>query len=177
VTPVNPTFRLETERLSMRWLTLEDADLMLSVWNDPAFIQHVGDRGIRSIDEAHETLANGAFKLYEDYGYGPYRVALTSDGTAIGTCGLFRREGFDDPDIGYSILPEFCGRGYAYEAACSVLEYARSELQLPRIRAFISPGNAASIGLAEKLGLQFERAARLAGEDEDARLYSMAMQD
>ena len=177
MTPVNSTFRLETERLTMRWLTLEDAELMLSVWNDPAFIQHVGDRGIRTIDEAHDTLANGAFKLYEYHGYGPYRVALASEDTAIGTCGLFRREGFDDPDIGYSILPEFCGRGYAYEAASSVLEYARSVLQLPRITAFVSPRNVASIGLAEKLGLRFERMARLAGEDEDVSLYSLAMQD
>jgi len=151
--------------------------MMLSVWNDPAFIQNVGDRGIRTIDEAHEALANGAFKLYDDYGYGPYRVALASDDTAIGTCGLFRREGFAEPDLGYSILPEFCGRGYAYEAACSVLAYAQSELQLAHITALISPANAASIGLAEKLGLRFERMVRIVGEDEDVSLYSMLMQE
>jgi RimJ/RimL family protein N-acetyltransferase len=174
---VNSTFRLETERLTLRWLTLEDADLMLAVWNDPAFIRNVGDRGIHSIGEARETLASGAFKLYEEHGYGPYRVALASGDTAIGTCGLFRREGFDDPDIGYSILPEFCGSGYAFEAASSVLAYARSELQLARITAFISSGNVASIGLAEKLGLRFERVTRLAGEDEDVSLYSIVMQD
>lgn len=160
----------------MRWLTPADADLMLAVWNDPAFIQHVGDRGIRTVDQANETLSEGAFKLYEDYGYGPYRVALTSDDTEIGTCGLFRREGFEDPDIGYSILPAYCGRGYAFEAASAVLGYARSDLRLPRITAFISPGNAASIGLAEKLGLRFERSVRLSGEDSDLSLYSMEMQ-
>ncbi|MGI9271007.1 MAG: GNAT family N-acetyltransferase [Woeseiaceae bacterium] len=169
-------FQLETRRLSMRWLTLADADLMLAIWNDPAFVQHVGDRGIRTIDQANETLSDGAFKLYEDYGYGPYRVALASDDTEIGTCGLFRREGFEDPDIGYSILPAYCGHGFAYEAANAVLAYARSELKLPRITAFISPGNAPSIGLAEKLGLRFERTARLAGEDSDVSLYSMEMQ-
>lgn len=160
----------------MRWLTPADADLMLAVWNDPAFIQHVGDRGIRTVDQANETLSEGAFKLYEDYGYGPYRVALTSDDTEIGTCGLFRREGFEDPDIGYSILPAYCGRGFAFEAASAVLGYARSDLRLPRITAFISPGNAASIGLAEKLGLRFERSVRLSGEDSDLSLYSMEMQ-
>jgi ribosomal-protein-alanine N-acetyltransferase len=168
-------FRLKTERLSLRWLTPADADLMLSIWNDPAFIRHVGDRGIRTVEQAQETLASGAFKLYEDYGYGPYRVALTSDDTEIGTCGLFRRAGFPDPDIGYSILPAFCGCGYAYEAASAVVVYARKNLKLPRITAFISPGNAASIGLAEKLGLRFERLARLQGEDTDVALYSMAM--
>jgi RimJ/RimL family protein N-acetyltransferase len=170
-------FQLETERLSMRWLTLVDADLMLSVWNDPAFVRHVGDRGIRTVEQAHDTLSQGAFELYRNYGYGPYRVALTSSDTEIGTCGLFRRVGFDDPDIGYSILPEYCGQGYAFEAANAILEYARSELRLKRLTAFISPGNAASIGLAEKLGLQFESSTRLVGEDEDVSLYSMTMQD
>jgi len=157
----------------MRWLTFADADLMLAVWNDPAFLQHVGDRGIRTVDQAHATLAEGAFKLYEDFGYGPYRVALATDDTAVGTCGLFRREGYDDPDIGYSILPEHCGRGYAYEAASAVLAHARSELELARITAFISPRNVASIRLAEKLGLGFERAARLVGDDTDVSLYSI----
>ena len=160
----------------MRWLTLADADMMLAVWNDPAFVQHVGDRGIRTVDQARDTLSKGAFKLYEDYGYGPYRIALADDDTEIGTCGLFRREGYEDPDVGYSILPEYCGRGYAYEAASAVLVYARDSLRLKRVTAFISPGNAASIGLAEKLGLGFERMARLAGEDEDVSLYSMELQ-
>jgi RimJ/RimL family protein N-acetyltransferase len=159
----------------MRWLTLADANLMLAIWNDPAFLQHVGDRGIRSVAQARATLADGAFKLYADYGYGPYRVALTDDDTEVGTCGLFRRAGFADPDIGYSILPQYSGRGYAYEAASAVLEYARTDLGLQTITAFISPGNTASIGLATKLGLCFERATRLAGEDNDVGLYSMQL--
>jgi RimJ/RimL family protein N-acetyltransferase len=168
-------FSLHTARLCMRRVTLDDAGLMLAVWNDPAFIQHVGDRGIRTIAEAHEALQQGAFKLYEQYGYGPYRVALAADDTGIGICGLFRRDGFDEPDIGYSILPPFCGRGYAFEAASAVLEHARTELGLTRVTALISPGNAASIGLAAKLGLRYERMARLPAEDADVGFYSMAL--
>ena len=98
----------------MRRLTLDDADLMLAIWTVPAFVFHVGDRGIRTIAEARENMSEGALKLYKDYDYGPYRVALKSDDTAIGTCGLFRREGLEDTDIGYGFLPEFCRRGYAY---------------------------------------------------------------
>lgn len=167
-------FELETERLSMRWLTLEDADLMLAVWNDPAFFQYVGDRGIRTVEQAEETLLSGAFKLYENHSYGPFRLALKADDVAIGTCGLFRREGYDDPDIGWSVLPEFGRQGYAYEAASAVLEYAQSELGLARVTAFVSPENLPSIGLAEKIGLQYERMARLVGEDEDVCLYSVS---
>ena len=166
-------FKLETERLTMRWLTLEDADLMLAVWNDPAFFKYVGDRGIRTVEQAQETLLSGAFKMYEEHDHGPYRLARKADNVAIGTCGLFRREGYDEPDIGWSVLPEFGRQGYAYEAASAVLEYGQSELGLTRILAFISPENAPSIGLAEKIGLRFKRLTRLVGEDEYVGLYSV----
>lgn len=158
----------------MRWLTLEDADLMLAVWNDPAFFKYVGDRGIRTAEQAQETLLSGAFKLYEDHGYGPFRLTRKADDVAIGTCGLFRREGFDDPDIGWSVLPDFGRRGYAYEAASAVLDYARTGLGLTRILAFISPENTPSTGLAKKLGLRFERLTRLVGEEEYVALYSVS---
>lgn len=170
---VQSTFELETERLNMRWLTLEDADLMLAVWNDPAFFKYVGDRGIRTVEQAEETLLSGAFKLYEEHGYGPFRVALKADDVAIGTCGLFRREGYDEPDIGWSVLPEFGRQGYAYEAAKAVLDYGQGELGLERILAFVSPQNAPSIGLAKKIGLRFERLTKLVGEDEYVGLYSV----
>ena len=168
-------FRLQTARLSLRMLTLADAELMLAIWNDPAFVRYVGDRGVRTPEQARVTMSQGALQLYADYGYGPYRVALAGDDTEIGICGLFRREGYRDPDIGYSILPAYCGCGYAYEAASAVLEHAHTVLNLPRILAFIAPDNDASIGLAEKLGLRFERPARLAGDASDVSLYSMAL--
>lgn len=171
--PEQLTCELETARLSMRWLTLEDAGLMLSVWNDPAFFKHVGDRGIRTLQQAEDTLLSGAFKLYEDHGYGPFRLARKADDVPIGTCGLFRREGYEDPDIGWSVLPDFGRQGYAYEAASAVLEYARKELELTRILAFISPENAPSIGLAKKLGLRFERLTRLVGEEEYVGMYGV----
>ena len=173
---MSEAFRLETERLSMRRLTLDDAGLMLAIWNDPAFVSHVGDRGIRTLAEAREEMLEGALKLYEDYGYGPYRVALKADDTAVGTCGLFRREGFDDADIGYGFLPEYCRQGYAYESASVVLEHARTDIGLARIIAIVSPDNTASIGLTEKLGLQFERITRLPGESKDVSLYGMSLQ-
>lgn len=168
--------QLTTGRLAMRWVTLDDAELMLAVWNDPAFIKHVADRGIRTVPQAHEAMRQGALKLYQQYGYGPFRVSLLGDDTEIGICGLFRREGFDEPDIGYGILPAYCGRGYAFEAARAVLDYARTELGLGRVTAFIAPTNHASIGLAEKLGLRYERQARVPPDDADVGMYSIALQ-
>lgn len=164
---------IETERLSMRRLTLDDADLMLSVWNDPAFIEHVGDREIYSIEQAHDAMLNGALRSYEEYGYGPFRIGLREDDRAIGICGLFRREGYEDPDIGWSTLPTYGGKGYAFEAATAVLDHVHNELGIARVLAFISAGNLPSIGLARKLGLRYERQVRLVGDDEDVCLYSV----
>jgi RimJ/RimL family protein N-acetyltransferase len=174
MTAMRADFSLQSARLELRPLTLDDADLMLAVWNDPAFYKYVGDRGIRTVEAAQEALAEGAFPLYEKYGYGPFRVALRANDEPIGTCGLFRREGYDDADIGWSVLPAYWGKGYAFEAARAVLAFAFDEVGLSRITAFISPDNVPSLGLARKLGLGYERMARLVGDDEDVCLYSMA---
>lgn len=168
-------WQLETERLFLRRVTLDDADLMLAVWNDPAFVRNVGDRGVRTTEEAHEAMQAGALKLYEDYGYGPYSMVLKSDGSKIGICGLFRRESLEDPDIGFAVLPDFCSRGYAGEAAFAVLAHARDDLGIRKLAAIVSPKNAPSIGLIEKLGLAFERMITMPGDDEAISLYSATL--
>jgi len=166
---------LETERLQLRKLTLDDAGLMLAIWNDPAFLRHVGDRGIRTTEQAEEAMRAGAMHLYEAYGYGPYRIALKGDDTAVGICGLFRRDGLDEPDIGYSTLPDFCGQGYGYEAAVAVINYAREELALDRLIAIISPGNDASIGLIRKLGFEFERMHLMPDGEDEVCIYGKSL--
>ncbi len=164
---------LETERLTLRSLTLDDADLMLSVWTDPAFIENVADRGIRTIEEAREAMQEGALHLYETYGYGPYRVALRECDTPIGICGLFRREGLDDPDIGYALLPGFHSQGYMIESARRVLGHARDDLGIDYVTAIVKPSNEPSVRLLGKLGLDFERMIRLPDDDEDLALYAI----
>jgi RimJ/RimL family protein N-acetyltransferase len=163
---------LETERLYLRRVTLDDADLLLAVWNDPAFIEHVGDRGIRTREEAVAAMQAGALQLYADYGYGPYAMVRRDDGVRMGICGLFKRENLDYPDIGFGVLPEFCGQGYAGEAAFAVLAHARDDLRIEELTAIVSPGNAASIGLIEKLGLGFVEMITMPGDDEAICLYS-----
>jgi len=167
--------QLETERLSLSRLTLDDAELVLAVWNDPTYIRYVADRGIRTVDAARAALEEGALKQFSDYGYGPFRVAMINDDTPIGVCGLFRREGLDEPDLGFSILPKYWRRGYAYEAARAVVSYAETEIQLTRLTAVVSPNNGASVALIEKLGLQFERMLRLPGDDDEVAIYGMQL--
>jgi RimJ/RimL family protein N-acetyltransferase len=166
---------LETERLKLRAVTVDDSELMLAVWNDPAFIRNVADRGIRTHEQAREAIINGVQKLFEDYGYGPFCMSLKLDGSMIGICGLFKRDNLDDPDIGFAVLPDYCGKGYAGEAAIAVVEYARSMLGIDNLTAIVSPTNAPSIGLIEKLGLTFERMITMPGDDDAICLYRMAL--
>jgi RimJ/RimL family protein N-acetyltransferase len=168
---------LATQRLELRWLTLDDAPLMLAVWNDPAFVRYVADRGIRTLEQTRAGIEAGPLRLYAEYGYGPFRVRRREEGVDMGICGLFRRDALEEPDIGFAILPEFCGRGYGFEAAAAVLEYAGGELGLPAVTAIVSPHNKASIGLLEKLGMSFERPIRMPGEDHDIRLYRIELAD
>jgi len=168
-------WRLETDRLFLRRVSLDDADLLLAVWNDPAFMENVGDRGIRTIEEAVEAMEGGALKLYADYGYGPYAMVRKDDGVRMGICGLFKRDNLDCPDIGFGVLPEFCGKGYAGEASFAVMAHARDDLQIRELTAIVSPGNAPSIGLIEKLGLVFAKMITMPGDDEEICLYSKPM--
>ena len=156
-------------------MTLDDADLMLAIWNDPAFIRFVGDRGIRTLDEAKAAMIEGALRLFEQFGYGPFCLVQKSDGERVGICGLFRRDVLEDPDIGFALLPRFCGSGLATEAAQAVVAHARDDLGVEALTAIVSPENSASIALIEKLGLSFERGITMPGEDEEISLYSMKL--
>jgi len=167
----NRRWRLETERLVLRRVTLDDADLMLAVWNDPAFVRNVGDRGIRSDEQAREALRTGALHLYAEHGYGPYVMVLKSDGSRIGICGLFKRDNLEHPDIGFAVLPDYCAQGYAGEAAFAVLDHARDDLDLRDVTAIVSPTNTPSIRLIEKLGLRFDRMITMPGDETAICLY------
>lgn len=164
---------LRTERLVLRWLTEDDADLMLDIWNDPEFIRHVGDRGIRTLDEARQAMREGVLELYRKYGYGPFLMVTAGDGARLGICGLFKRDNLEDPDIGFGLLPAHRREGYVYESAKAVTEYARDTLGLERLSAIVSPENTASVRLLEKLGMERKGPIRMPGEDEDILLYEI----
>lgn len=172
---MNDTTELRTERLVMRRIGTDDAELMLAIWTDPAFVKHVGDRGIRTVEQAREAIREGAMRLFADHGYGPFSMNLKNDGSQIGICGLFKRDNLDAPDIGFAVLPAYCGSGYAGEAARAVVEHARDDLGIEVLTAIVSPENAPSVGLIEKLGLAFERMITMPGDDKAISLYSMRL--
>jgi ribosomal-protein-alanine N-acetyltransferase len=100
---------------------------------------------------------------------------LKRDGSPVGLCGLVRRDGLDDVDLGFGLLERWAGHGYAYEAAVEVVRQAREELSLTRIAAITLPDNQRSVALLEKLGMRLERTIRLPGEQADLSLYGMEL--
>jgi RimJ/RimL family protein N-acetyltransferase len=163
---------LATERLVLRTLTPDDAPFYLELVNDPAFLEYIGDRGIRTLDAAREAIANGPVAMQAALGHSLYVVELKDGGAPIGMCGLIKRETLDDVDIGYAFLPRYRSRGYAYEAAAAVFAHAPT-LGIRRLLAIASPGNAASIALLCKLGLRFQRLAHLTPDDPGTNLYAV----
>lgn len=163
---------LETDRLILHRLTVEDAAFILDLLNQPSFLQYIGDRGVRTLDDARRYILNGPVASYKRFGFGLNRVELKATGTPIGLCGLLKRETLDDVDIGFAFLPSFWSKGYAYESASAVLEQGLDALGLPRIVAITAPDNHRSIRLLEKLGLRFERLARLSEAEPEVKLFA-----
>jgi RimJ/RimL family protein N-acetyltransferase len=159
-----------TARLRIRTITLEDAPFYLELVSDPAFIANIGDRGIRSIEAARHALTTGPLAMQEARGHSIYLVELKDSGRPIGMSGLIKRDALDDVDLGYAFLPEWRGRGYAFEAGAAVLAYAPT-LGLQRVVAITSPDNAASNGLLRKLGFRFSHFTRLLPDGVGSNLY------
>jgi RimJ/RimL family protein N-acetyltransferase len=165
---------LETARLRVRVATPDDNAFFYALVNDPDFIEHIGDKGVRTLDEARSALLTGPIAMQEERGHSLYVVELKGHASPIGMCGLIKRDTLDGVDIGYAYLPEWRGYGYAYEAAQAVLAYAPT-LGIERLLAIVSPDNAASNGLLRKLGMRFERFVHLVPEDAGTNLYSIEL--
>ena len=166
---------LETERLILRQFTRDDAEFILELLNEPSFIQNIGDRGVRTLEGASAYILNGPVASYAKNGFGLYLVVLKETNEPIGMCGLIKRGGLEDVDIGYAFLPKFWSKGYAVESALAVKAYAKNAIGLHRIVAITDPANAGSIRVLEKIGLRFERMIRLSEDDMELKLFAVEL--
>lgn len=144
---------IETERLLLKYYTLDEAPFVYKLMNSEGWLRNIGDRKIRTEEDARKYIEINYFGAYEKFGYGPFLVSLKESGVAIGSAGLYKREDLDYPDIGFVFLPEFWHMGYAYEAANAILQYGLSQLHLNVITGITLPDNFSSIKLLKKLGL------------------------
>jgi RimJ/RimL family protein N-acetyltransferase len=163
---------LETERLVLRRLSTDDAAFILELVNDPDWLRFIGDKGVRTLEDARDYILNGPVDMYARLGFGLYRTELKESGVPIGICGLIKRDGLADVDLGFALLPKFRAKGYAYEAAAGAMAYGRNMLGLNRILAITSPENLGSAQLLEKLGFQSEGMVRLSSDSPEVRLFA-----
>jgi len=162
---------LETERLVLRQFELTDAKFIVELVNTPGWLEFIGDRNIRTEEAAIHYLQYGPMKSYKDNGFGLCLVEL-KEGTSIGMCGILKRDTLENPDIGFSFLPEFMGKGYAFEIADAVINYAKNSLKLKTIFAITVPTNKRSIQLLEKIGLKFSKTIYTPVDNEELMLFS-----
>jgi RimJ/RimL family protein N-acetyltransferase len=163
---------IQTDRLNLRLLADNDAEFILDLLNQPSWLEFIGDRGVHNLDDARAYINNGPLAMIKQYGFGLYLTEIKSSKTPIGLCGLLKREGLDDVDIGFALHPDFWGAGYAKEAAEHCLQYARDKLQLTRVVAITLPTNTACISLLKGIGMSFEKELSLGESDEILQLYA-----
>ena len=157
---------LQTSRMTLRRLTPADAPFIRELVNEPSWIRFIGDRGVRTEEDARAYLVKGPIAMYERHGFGLWMCESRESREsreALGICGLIKRDTLEDVDIGFAFLPRYWGRGYAHESAAAVLDYGREVLELDRIVAITSPDNTSSIRLLEKLGLRLEKTFEVGG--------------
>lgn len=162
-----------TGRLTIRRFTLDDAPFIVALVNDADWLRFIGDKAVHSEEDARRYLVAGPLAMYESHGFGLCAVERTKDRVTIGMCGLIRRAGLKDVDIGYAFLPEARGQGYALEAAQAVLEHGLATIGIARIVAITDPDNAASTRVLEGIGMRFERHMHLTEGAKRVSLYAV----
>jgi RimJ/RimL family protein N-acetyltransferase len=162
---------LETERLRLRLFQLEDAAFIIELLNSPGWLEYIGDRNVKTYEQAKNYLENGPLKSYKQNGFGLCMVQ-TKEGAPIGMSGILRRDNLEHPDIGFALLPEYQSQGYAFEIVDATLEYAKNHLQLATVFAITLPNNTRSMRLLERIGLRFVKTICFEASVEELLLYS-----
>ena len=151
-------------------MSLDDAGFIVELLNDPSFLRFIGDKGVRTTEDARQYILTGPMDSYDRHGFGLWLVELKGPQTGIGICGLLKRESLTDVDIGFAFLPQYRSKGFAFESAAAVMEHARAVLGLRRIVAIANDDNIGSHRVLKKLGMRFERMIRLSDDEPEIRL-------
>jgi RimJ/RimL family protein N-acetyltransferase len=150
------TLILETARLQLRPVTLSDGAFLLRLLNDPSWLENIGDRGVHSDADAEGYIRNNIWDQYQRYGYGMQALQLKSTTLPIGVCGLVKRDFLASPDLGFALLPQFVGHGYASEAARAVIAHAAQQSGIGRLYALVRRGNHRSVAVLGRLGFRYQ---------------------
>jgi RimJ/RimL family protein N-acetyltransferase len=163
---------LETERLILREFNFNDAQFIIELLNSEGWIKFIGDRNVKTEEDAIKYLQNGPIKSYRENDFGLSMVEKKDDKKSIGMCGIILRDELEIPDIGFAFLPEFMGYGYAFEIADATMLFARNKLKIHKISAITVAENSKSIRLIQKIGLNYIKTFCFPNKDEDLLLFS-----
>lgn len=163
---------LETERLILREACEADAAFVLALLNSPGFLENIGDRGVRTEEEACAYIRDKMLGSYREHGFGMWLTVEKRGGAAVGLAGLVKREGLDTPDVGYAFAPDAWGQGYAKEAAAAVLAHALGPLGIPKLAAITTPENFASMAVLRKIGFAFQGMIQLPGVERESTYFT-----
>jgi RimJ/RimL family protein N-acetyltransferase len=150
---------IETERLLIRTWMPSDAALVEKMFADPDVMRYIGTGGPWPPERTRELLAV-MIERYERSGIGVWPVVLKEGGILIGECGLQPLPNSTDVEIAYLFDKPYWGKGYAFEAASAVLDWAFNQHKLPRVVAVVGLENRRSIALTNRLGMRFEKVVR-----------------
>lgn len=168
---------LQTDRLILRKLSLNDTDFIIELVNSPGWLQYIGYRNIHTTEDAIRYLEDGPLKSYEQHGFGLLLIHLKTTEAPIGMCGLLKRDTLPLPDLGYALLPAYEGKGYITEATSAYLTYIEQQLQIEKLMAITNLDNEKSIRVLEKLHFVFDRYMNMSGDDHPLRLFSWTAPD
>jgi len=174
--PSDDRITLITPRLELHEFDEQvDAPVVLRLLNEPSFIEFIGDRGVRTLEDARRYLREGPIASCRTHGHGLLRVSLRGDGTVIGMCGLVKRDTLPIPDLGFALLPEHWGKGYVQEASRAVLEHGRSALGLTEVLAITSTHNQRSMTTLRALGMALEDTRTLATSASPVNVFRLRL--
>jgi RimJ/RimL family protein N-acetyltransferase len=162
---------LQTERLVLSEVAEDDWAFMLELLNSPGFLLNIGDRGVRTEDEARAYIRDRVRGSYQANGFGMWLVLEKASGVPVGLAGLVKRDGLEDPDVGYAFAEPAWGRGYAQESAAAVMRHAREKLGIGRLAAITALDNHASMAVLRKVGFREQGVIRLPGVETDSTYF------
>ena len=165
------TFR--TERLLLKPTDIEDAEFTLELMNSPGWIKFIGDRHIKTVEQASRYIQEKTLSQYQRLGFGNFTVILQQNGYKIGSCGLYDREGLEGVDLGFAFLEQYQGQGYAFEAAQKMVDLAFSKFEQRSIQAITTLDNYSSQNLLEKLNMEFQEMIRIPNDPENLMLFTL----
>ncbi|WP_047982017.1 GNAT family N-acetyltransferase [Ornithinibacillus contaminans] len=165
---------VETERLALRRLDETDAEFIFKLLNEPGWIKYIGDKGINTLEDAVTYILTGPRTMYDQVGFGLFLTELKQDHTPIGLCGLIKRDGLEDVDIGFAFLEDYQSKGYAYEAAQATVSFAK-QIGLDRIVAITTKDNDSSSRLLEKIGMKQDGFVTLPNDTEELKKYVLEL--